>query len=198
MPFENLLIIPIRTNNNTILVFVSLLSVSIFLIGCIMFGPPEFSSLFFASLIIPMYMRLKSERIFDNFNRGRIYEYIARRPGCSLSEIGKELSMMNGNLCYHLAVLKRTGLIRSIKDSRERKFFVIGVTVPTFVAMIIGHTGSLIIAALRENEPITENQLAISLDMSRQRVHYHLKKLEKKGMIIKSENGWRLPRLNND
>jgi predicted transcriptional regulator len=163
------------------------------LIVCLTFViPPEFTMSLLGAFLVPLFMRLKNDRILDNFFRGRIYGYISDKPGCTLSEMRKDLSMLNGNLSYHLAVLQRAGLIKSTKVERDRIFSISGKPIPIIARLNVGKTGSLIIDAIQKwDSGPTESQIAAFLGMSRQRVHYQLNKLEKRGVVLNSDGRWK-------
>jgi N-acetylneuraminic acid mutarotase/DNA-binding transcriptional ArsR family regulator len=74
-------------------------------------------------LLLPLYAKIKREKVLDNFMRGRIYQFIINCPGAHLRFIKKNLGVEMGVLSYHLNVLERSGLIRSEKRETLKRFF---------------------------------------------------------------------------
>jgi hypothetical protein len=77
----------------------------------------------FLILLMPLYMKVRKEKVLDNFMRGRIYQFIIHCPGAHLRFIKRVLGVEMGVLCHHLKVLERSGLIRSDKRGNLKRFF---------------------------------------------------------------------------
>jgi len=74
-------------------------------------------------LLLPLYAKIKREKVLDNFMRGRIYQFIINCPGAHLRFIKKNLGVEMGVLSYHLNVLEKSGMIRSEKRETLKRFF---------------------------------------------------------------------------
>jgi predicted transcriptional regulator len=158
----------------------------------ILIGPPDFSIAFFWILVAPLYIRAKGLDALENFNRGRLYEYVKAHPGQSYSTLKKELHLKNGNLSYHLVILEKFHLIKSTREENKKLFFTISNS-PIIDArsLTLSRTGNLILSEIRKKEYLTASMLSATLGMTRQRIHYHLRNLEKKGLIESIGDGWR-------
>jgi predicted transcriptional regulator len=164
-------------------------SVSLIVVG-VLIGPPELAFGILWIMIIPLYMRIKGSNVLDNFNRGRIYGYISMKPGCSFTELKKELAIINGGLAYHLIVLEKLGLIKSVRDINSKRFFISDVPARIKISQRLNTTGNLLIAKIKERENLSTINLARELKISRQRAHYNLRRLEKFGIVEHSKLGW--------
>jgi predicted transcriptional regulator len=151
---------------------------------------PEFAYALTATFIVPIFVRLKGSRILEGFNRGRIHGFITARPGCSYSNIKEAVGIGNGVLSYHLQVLERTELIKSIRDGRVRRFFPTGVSTALKQGQYLGRTESQVLHTLVEKGPQTNSNLAQLLGISRQRTHYNLRLLRRRGLATLENGAW--------
>jgi predicted transcriptional regulator len=160
-------------------------------VGFVAIGPPEFSIIVLSYLVVPLLMRIKKDRILDNFYRGRIYEYIKGRPGSTFSEIKRYLNSQNGAVAYHLLVLEKLGLIRSVKEGGFRRYGIIGDKNGKSIPPHLSEIGRLVLKGLYERGPQQAPEIAKTMGISRQRLHYILKALEKHGLAESTSSGWR-------
>jgi predicted transcriptional regulator len=159
-------------------------------LAIVLLGPAE-SAIILLGLLVPLRVRLSGGMdVLDNFNRGRIFEHVKNNPGCSFSELKEGLRLHNGNLAYHLAVLERLGLIRSVKDGWARRYAVQGADEVLPLNRLLGNTEWLVLKVLASKGPLAESGIARELDISRQRAHYHLKRLLKRGLVEHAAFGW--------
>ena len=89
-------------------------------------GKYKFLLLFF----LPLYTRIKRNKLLDNESRGMIRGYIIANPGDHYSSIKRVLRFKNGKLMYHLEILERNGLIRSEALGTTRRFYPVGFRSP--------------------------------------------------------------------
>lgn len=166
-----------------------LLPVSLLVIGMLL-GPPEFALYMIGSLVVPLFMRIKGSDALENFNRGRIFGYISAKPGCSFTELKRNLAIFNGGLAYHLQVLEKLGFVQSVKELHSRRFFTTDVQPSVSPAQRMNKMMSRILPVLMSNERMTTTEVARSVGISRQRAHYNLNRLEKLGLIGRSDGFW--------
>jgi len=157
----------------------------------LVFVTPEFTWLVLASYPILAYVRLRGAKALDNFNRGRIMGFISAKPGSTFTDIQDALRIMNGSLAYHLSVLEKLELISSSKEGRSRRYVPIGVILPKGENQLIGQTESKIMEQLDTKGPLSNAAIAITLGMSRQRTHYNLKLLRRRGLVDKIGKQWK-------
>ncbi|NIP33510.1 MAG: hypothetical protein GWN18_01105, partial [Thermoplasmata archaeon] len=58
-------------------------------------------------LLVPLYTKIKREKVMDHFVRGRIYEFVCQNPGVNYSAIKEQFKLTNGTVTYHLSMLER-------------------------------------------------------------------------------------------
>lgn len=171
-----------------LLVFVLIVAV----VGLCISVLPDFALLVMGSYLVLAYLRLKGANVLDNFNRGRIMGFVSARPGASFTEIRDSLKIVNGNLAYHLCVLEKLELISSSKEGRSRRFYPIGIEYSTRGIHFIGRTESKILEQLDKNGPLSNSAIASFLGMSRQRTHYNLRLLQRRGLVDRLGSLWHI------
>jgi predicted transcriptional regulator len=129
----------------------------------------------FLTLFLPLYTRLKREKVLDHETRGMIRGYIIANPGDHFNSIKSALALKNGTLAYHLRVLEREKFIKSVRDGKYRRFFPVGAKVseegyPTKVE-------GLILDILKETPGLTQKDIAKVLGVSQPAVSYHVNRL---------------------
>jgi len=145
----------------------------------------------FPYVIYWLYTKLRKEEVLDNFARGEIYGFIRLNPGESYSDIKRSLHMATGSLTYHLAVLERTGLIRSVPHHAQKLFYSRDANVPE----TNGDLRALqvrILKALKEDPGIAVSDLAQLLGVSRHVALYHIRKLVRSDLVRLDRKGVRL------
>jgi predicted transcriptional regulator len=70
-------------------------------------------------------MKIRKEKLLDNFSRGQIFEFIRENPGAHLRMIKNELKLQIGALSYHLKVLQKNQMILSKNDMNLKRFYKI-------------------------------------------------------------------------
>lgn len=152
---------------------------------------PEAFALAFASMIVPLYIRMKGAKALQSFSRGKIFGFILARPGATFSEMKSEMSIGTGVLIYHLQVLEQLELIKSVKETKLRRFYVTGVKVKMDSVHHIGLTEAEVLDKIDESGPIANSEIAKALGFSRQRTHYNLKLLRQRGLVENIGPMWR-------
>lgn len=164
--------------------------ISLGVIALVLLGPPELA-IVLLGVLVPLRVRLSNGMdVLDNFNRGRIFEHVKHHPGCSFSELKAGLRLHNGSLAYHLAILERLGLIKSLKDGWARRYSVQGAKNDLPLARLLGSTEGRVLKVLASKGPLIGTEVARELGISRQRAHYNLRRLLKRGLVERSDSGW--------
>jgi predicted transcriptional regulator len=156
----------------------------------VLVGPPEIAIALLGSFIVQLHVRLAGIDVLENFNRGKIYGYIQGKPGCSFTELKTELRFFNGNLAYHLIVLEKLELVRSVKDGRTRRYFLQEDGGRIMKTHFLGKVESRIFRVLNEKGPSPGMEVAKELSISRQLAHYNLRHLQKRGLAKLLDSRW--------
>jgi len=136
---------------------------------------PRYTPLAF---LVPLYTRLRGEQVLANFTRGAIYGHVRTRPGTSFTEIGETLDLPNGTLTYHLAVLEREALVSSQRDGVKKRFYPTGY-VGLVRGSVLSEAQRRILRLLAEAPGLTQTAIGRRLALSKWRVHYHVRRLER-------------------
>lgn len=143
---------------------------------------------FFLFFLVPLYSKLRKEEVLNQFLRGQIYGYIMAYPGENYSSIKRAMNVGNGTLTHHLYILEREGFVSSRVDGRYKRFYPTGLALkrrpPAKTSMI----QKAILKMIEQNPNISQKEIALSLETSKQVVNYHIKVLEKQGMISVDRN----------
>ena len=148
----------------------------VLMLGALMVGFTENGRYWFLKfMLVPLYTRLKREKILDHFLRGQVYGFIKANPGAHYNLIRKKLNINNGALAYHISVLERERFIRSRRDGTLKRFYPANMNIPK------GHEltemEKRIIDVVKANPGFSQKDIANTLGLSPQVVNYHIKSL---------------------
>jgi predicted transcriptional regulator len=149
----------------------------------------EFGKYKFILFFIPLYTRLKKEKVLEHFTRGRIYGYIQANPGEHLNAIKRALEINNGAIVYHLNTLERMGYIKSRIDRSYKRFYPTKVKIPERSMGELIQIQKDIVRAIKDSPGISQKDIAAKLDISKQLVNYHIKILADAGFVVIKSDG---------
>lgn len=144
------------------------------------------------SLFLPLYMKLRKKNLLDNYDRGRIYQYIEMNPGEHYSQIKRDLNIPNGSLVYHLRVLEKAAKIKSRRDGRFKRFYAVGTKIPQPNGGILSEVQKRIVDAVKDVPGMTQQELASLLGVHQSSISYQMKRLEERGLIRAGKKGRRV------
>jgi DNA-binding MarR family transcriptional regulator len=139
-------------------------------------------------ILVPLYTKIKREKVMDHFVRGRIYEYIVSNPGVNYSAIKEQFTLTNGTVTYHLSMLERQEFIRARQDGIYKRYFANGKGAshidvePMSVQLSIAK-------AIRAKPGMTQKQIAKQLGSSKQLISYHIRRMKKDGLLDTRRDG---------
>ncbi len=140
-------------------------------------------------LFLPLYTKLRKEKILDQRTRGLIQGYITANPGANYTIIRDNLSLADGTLTYHLQVLEREGYVYSIREGLFRCFYPQGVPPPKRGKLHLSDTQSDIVRIVKRIPGITVGEIATAMKRRPNVISYHLKLLREGGLIRMEEDG---------
>jgi predicted transcriptional regulator len=148
-----------------------------------------------------------SEDILSQQTRNDIYKLIEQNEGSHFRKICRELDKKMGVVQYHLNVLEKNGLIRSVKDGRYKCFFATSKGSSTdykpqqdlnpeqkqvreiVITAMKRDTPKKIIDHLRENQHGSHQDLARISEVSPQAITFHCQRLLELGIIGSDKMG---------
>jgi DNA-binding transcriptional ArsR family regulator len=166
------------------------LSTAALLIGGWFGGTDRGNAALWSLFLLPLYTRLKDDKVLDQFTRGQIFGYVRVHPGDSFSDIKRNLQLENGVLAYHLSVLEKEGLIRARTKGTKKLFYPIEAT-----PVEDGGLHDLqqrILDSLKATPGLTVRELADGLGVSRQLAVYHLRALTSRGLAKVEREGLKM------
>jgi len=143
------------------------------------------------TLFLPLYSRLKDDQVLDQFTRGQIFGYIRVHPGDSYTDIKRNLDLNAGTLTYHLDVLERGGLVRSMTRGARKLFYPIEVRPPEDGGGL-HEVQQRLLRVLNEAPGTAVADLGALLGIGRQLALYHLRLLAQQGLVRLERQGVRL------
>jgi predicted transcriptional regulator len=145
---------------------------------------------FLKFLIVPFLVRIRKRNPLENQMRDVIYRYIEHNPGENYTKIKKTLGLANGTLVYHLKILTKEDMIKSISDGRYKRFYpkdsdsFNGNNIYEFDGtQMLTEIQRRILKKIVEKPQVSKAEMARSLGVSRQLLNYHLNKLVKVGLV---------------
>jgi predicted transcriptional regulator len=137
---------------------------------------------FLQFVLVPLFVRLKKDRVLDHFTRGQIYGFIKANPGAHYIAVQEHLELQNGVLAYHLKVLEREEYITSERDGIYKRFYPRHMKIPRKERQLT-RVQRDIVSALRTHPGTSQNGLARIVGESKQVVGYHVRVLQKAGIL---------------
>jgi len=143
-----------------------------------------------ALLLVPLYTRLRPDQVTDQFVRGQILGYVKANPGETYASIKRALRLSNGQFVYHARVLESQGLIRSVKDGANRRFYPVGMRIPREIQDLkLNQVQRIIYTIVMEYPGISQRKLAKMVNLSPSTVSYHVNIMTKIGVIERRRSG---------
>jgi Mn-dependent DtxR family transcriptional regulator len=140
-----------------------------------------------------LFSRIDKDELLENDRRARIFELIKHSPGVHLSEIARELDFAWGTTLHHLRKLRADRLIMFKEIGHHKSFFVngSGLSETQMQAMSLIKNGTLSkLAGYLEEHPRTSlKELSEALQISPPLAAFHIRKLEKAGLVQKVRDG---------
>ncbi len=138
--------------------------------------------------LLPLYTKIKREKMMDHFVRGRIYEHICNNPGVNFSAIKARFNLTNGTVTYHLSMLERQEFIRSKHDGIYKRYFKAG-TAPGAIEQEPMSLQGAIHKLVSERPGLTQKDIARALGTSKQLVSYYVRNMRKEHLVETHREG---------
>jgi predicted transcriptional regulator len=139
-----------------------------------------------------LYARIPASDVLGSGPRRRIYELVLAEPGISLSELASKSGLSWGATVHHLGVLRRSGLVSSLRHGRHRRWFAPGAcdqVERVQVAQLRNPVSARVARLVLEQPGLSQKQLAELVGMSPQAVHWHLVRLHGAGLVDRVRDG---------
>ncbi|MGA1872903.1 MAG: winged helix-turn-helix transcriptional regulator [Thermoplasmatota archaeon] len=140
-----------------------------------------------AILIPAFYARHKRSELLNNLNRKHLYDTIKGTPGIHFSELQRELDLKQGVLSYHLNVLEKNEMIKSVQDGTYRRFYLYDEKIE--FEFRLHEMQKKILFIISQKPGITQSKISKRLGRNRMVVNYHLKILLETGILHMEREG---------
>lgn len=135
-------------------------------------------------MLAPLYLRIPEPDLLNSSVRSTIFEHVSNNPGATFSQIRATVGAATGTVQHHLRVLVRGGVLRRVRTGKYTRYYPANHRV-----LALPPSQERLVRSLAREGPATKAELARRLDMSRQLVHYHVERLEGKGLLRVERNG---------
>ncbi|TET90915.1 MAG: winged helix-turn-helix transcriptional regulator [Methanomassiliicoccales archaeon] len=144
----------------------------------------------FFLLFIPLYSKIRRDKILDHFVRGKIYGYILANPGEHYNAIREALSLTNGSVAFHLRTLEREEFIKSRKFGIYRRFYPMNMRIPDD-GFRVNEMQKIILGTIKHNPGISQKEIAVFVNLTPPTINYHVGILLNAGLIHLRRKGRR-------
>jgi predicted transcriptional regulator len=149
----------------------------------------EVGKLAMLSLILPLYTRIKKEKVLDNEIRGMIRGYVIANPGDNYNSIKRALGLNNGVLAHHLKVLEKAEIIKSRQAGMFKRFYPATMKIPQENGGEISEIQNILLHKIAESPGISQKEIATLLGLSKGVINYHVKVLLAKHLLKMEKRG---------
>lgn len=140
------------------------------------------------TLLVPLFTRIRHEKVLDNFTRGQIFGHIQANPGAHYSAIQQMLDIDNGVLAYHLRVLMREEFIVARNEGVYKRFYPRDYKIPKGRTLLTRLQVD-ILEAVERAPGISQRDVAQALGESKQVISYNVGVLRDAGLISAERRG---------
>jgi len=123
--------------------------------------------------------------------RKKMYQLIKASEGIHVKEMCRRLQLAEGTATHHLNYLRRKGLLKASKDGKKLRYFTNAINVDNrkLLALLREQAIRRILMFLSVRKKAHQKNLARFAKISPGTATFHLKKLEKKGIIVAKTKG---------
>jgi predicted transcriptional regulator len=168
------------------------LSALILLIAGAFVGGTEVGKFKFLVGLLPLYTRLKRDKILDHETRGMIRGYIIANPGVHFNYLKRELKLKNGSLAYHLKVLERGEFIKIEREGMYTRLYPMqngAYYKGAFKGVRLSEIQKKIVRQVRIKPGITQKKIIAQTGIKQQTVSRNISALEEKEVIRVKRKG---------
>jgi predicted transcriptional regulator len=138
-------------------------------------------------LSFSFFSRLKEKSILDNLNRRSIFEAIRTNSGIHFMALSEEVGLAKGVLAHHLNVLEKNEYIKSLQDSKYRRFYLFSEKIEYKLALT--SIQQAIIYTVKQDPGISQSGISTRMGKSKMVINYHIKILRDVGLLSLERNG---------
>lgn len=126
-------------------------------------------------------------------NKKKIINYVLNEPGCTPSEISRNLEISLGSIRYQIKTLKAEDKLILTREGKFTRAFQNSNAFTKNDKIIISHlkgsTRKQILLNILENPEITNQDISEKLNLDKSTTHWHIKKLREDDVIFSEVEG---------
>jgi hypothetical protein len=168
---------------------VPMASGGILLLAALAFATEHGKYALFQFLFVPLYSRIKKDRVLDNFTRGMIFGFIMSNPGVHYNFIKQKLGLNNGSIVYHLTVLERQELIKSEKVGLYKRFYPLNGNLSETGLMELNDVQEKLLELVRSKPGLTQRDIGEMMGLSGRLINYHVGLLQRSRLLTMIKEG---------
>ncbi|HII90929.1 MAG TPA: winged helix-turn-helix transcriptional regulator [Methanosarcina sp.] len=123
----------------------------------------------------------------------KIINYVLSKPGCTPSEISRNLKISLGSIRYQIKTLNAEGKVTLTKEGKFTRVFqnsnVFTNNDKTIISHLKGSTRKQILLNILENPEITNQEISEKLNLDKSTTHWHIQKLREDNVIFSEIEG---------
>lgn len=128
-----------------------------------------------------------------NVTQKKIISYVLNKPGCTPSEISRNLKISLGSIRYQIRTLKAEEELTLTKEGKFTRVFqnsnIFTNDDKTIISHLKGSTRKQILLNILENPEITNQEISEKLNLDKSTTHWHIKKLREDNIIFSEVEG---------
>lgn len=143
--------------------------------------------------LVSMFSRVERPAALEQRSRRRIMDAVGANPGVHLRQLVRITGLARGTVAHHLRKLILTEHLVAVAGRGYTCYFVADATVPLRSAAPIlkAELARRILSLVRQEPGLSEAQLASRLNVTRQAVNHHARRLERAGGLVRGRSDGR-------
>lgn len=137
--------------------------------------------------------RVSYRNVLDNKNRDEVYICIQDHPGIRMRSLSRLMNINIGTVRYHVAILCKTGKVRSEQNGKETNYYINGGPLTELEKKIAGnlynHPKNHIIGFIFQNPGCKRKDIASALIISGPNLTWHMNYLIQKDIVRHKKDG---------
>ena len=130
----------------------------------------------------------EKEELLTGYMRGKIHGYIVAKKFAHYNQVKRDLGLNNGTAAYHLRVLEKRGVIKSLKKGQRRCYYA-GALPDELKETEYSDMERGLATELMEHPGLCASELAEVAGITQAAITYHVKRLESGGIILRKGKG---------
>lgn len=141
---------------------------------------------------LALFSRIERGSAMDNPVRARVQAALVQEPGLSLTQVGQRAGIAWGTTVHHLRRLESLGLVVSVRERSERRYFVANTPAAlarTAMAVVMQPTARRIAEFVADRPGVDQAGICQALGVNNPSASKHLQRFEAQGLVLSQRVG---------